>query len=137
MTGILKQYSDGETIFAQGDAPGDMYVIREGAVTVSRADDGTETQLATLKTGDFFGEMSVFDGKARSATVKASGPVTVEAMGKDELMAAVGDPMVWNMLVKLSGRIRAVDDSLEKLNVEDSSRRDAMSSISLRRNLYY
>jgi CRP/FNR family cyclic AMP-dependent transcriptional regulator len=137
MTGTLSKYADGDVIFRQGDAPGDMYVIREGSVTVSRSDDGTETMLATLGKGDFFGEMSLFDGKTRVATVKAVGDVMVEAIGKEQLMEQVGDPVVWNMLVKLSGRIRAVDESLEKMTVGDASRRDALSSISIRRNLYY
>ena len=137
MRGTLNRHADGDVIFRQGDAPGEMYVIREGSASVSRLDGGTETSLATLVKGDFFGEMSLFDGKPRSATVKAVGDVMVEAIGKDRLMEQVGDPVVWNMLVKLSGRIRAVDDSLEKLTVEDASRRDALSSIAIRRNLYY
>jgi CRP-like cAMP-binding protein len=137
MTGTLKKYADGDVIFSQGDAPGEMYVIHDGMVAVSRLEQGTETTLATLGKGDFFGEMSLFDGKTRSATVKAVGDVMVEAMGKDELMGQVGDPVVWNMLVKLSGRIRAVDDSLERFTVDDASRKDALSSIAIRRNLYY
>ncbi len=137
MTGIVKKFADGQVIFHQGDASGDMYVIRDGAVTVSRTEDGTETVLATLKAGDFFGEMSLFDGKPRSATVKAAGDVIVESVSKEQLAEQVNDPVVWGMLVRLSGRIRAVDDSLHKFTVEDASRRDAMGAISIRRNLYY
>jgi CRP-like cAMP-binding protein len=136
MNGTAKRYSAGDVIFRQGDAAGDMYLIRSGKVAVSLLDGGTSTTLATLKAGDFFGEMSLFDGKPRSATVTALDDVAVEAISKDNLSAQVDDT-VWNLLVRLSGRIRAADDSLGESASADASRRDALSNIAIRRNLYY
>ncbi|HEX9092944.1 MAG TPA: cyclic nucleotide-binding domain-containing protein [Coriobacteriia bacterium] len=137
MSGIVKTYSDGEVIFRKGDPSGGMYVIRAGQVAVLRKDDDAEATLATLKSGDFFGEMSLFDGKPRSATVRAIGDVEVEAVSREELVGQVGTDAVWHMLVKLSGRMRAVDDLLEKFAAEAASRQDALAAISIRRNLYY
>jgi CRP/FNR family cyclic AMP-dependent transcriptional regulator len=137
MSGTASRYADGDVIFHRGDPAGGMYVIREGRVAVLRAEDDDEQTLATLKTGDFFGEMSLFDGKVRSATVKAVGDVVVESVTKEELARQVGSDAVWQMLVKLSGRMRAVDDLLEKFASEAASRQDAMAAISIRRNLYY
>jgi CRP-like cAMP-binding protein len=137
VSGDVKRYSDGEVVFHRGDPAGGMYVIREGRVAVLRTEDDDEQTLATLKTGDFFGEMSLFDGKARSATVKAIGDVVVETVTKEDLAGQVGTDAVWQMLVKLSGRMRAVDDLLDKFASEAASRQDAMAAISIRRNLYY
>jgi CRP/FNR family cyclic AMP-dependent transcriptional regulator len=137
MSGTVRKYSDGEVVFRRGDPPGGMYVIRAGKVAVLRAEDDAEPTLATLKAGDFFGEMSLFDGKPRSATVKAVGDVEVEAVTREDLVSQVGTDAVWEMLVRLSGRMRAVDDLLEKFAAETASRQDAMAAISIRRNLYY
>jgi CRP/FNR family cyclic AMP-dependent transcriptional regulator len=137
MPGTVRTYSDGDVIFHRGDPPGGMYVIREGRVVVLRVEDGDEPTLATLKAGDFFGEMSLFDGKPRSATVRAVGDVVVETVAKEELAGQVGTEAVWQMLVKLSGRMRAVDDLLEKFATETASRQDALAAITIRRNLYY
>ncbi len=136
MTGHLKKFADGEVIFRPGDTPDCMYFIRGGGVTVSCVEDSIEILLASLKAGDFFGEMSLLDGKPRSATVKAPGDVVVESVSREQLAEQVRDPAAWGMLAKLAGRMRAVDDSLERLIVEDASRRDAMSAIAIRRNLY-
>lgn len=135
MNGTTKTFAAGQVVFRQGDAPGDMYLIRSGRAAVSLMDDGASTTLATLEAGDFFGEMSLFDGKPRSATVTALNDLIVEAIGREQFSAQV-DRTVWDMLVKLSGRIRAVDDSLEKHSAQDASRRDALSRIAIRRDLY-
>lgn len=136
MDGTVMEYTAGDVIFHEGDPPGDMFVIRSGRVVVSIADDGTSTTLATLEGGSFFGEMSVFDGKPRSATVTALDDVVLESVSRDHLASEM-DSAVWGMLVKLSGRMRAVDESLGKHTVDDATRADALSSIAIRRNLYY
>src|SRR6185436_11079967 len=62
-------YAAGEAIVAEGDAGDSMFVLARGeaAVTLSQ----TEGVVATLRTGAFFGEMSLLTGDARSATVSA------------------------------------------------------------------
>jgi CRP/FNR family cyclic AMP-dependent transcriptional regulator len=137
MSGAVRKFTDGEIVFRRGDPPGGMFMIREGRVAVLRTEDDDEQTLATLKCGDFFGEMSLFDGKPRSATVKAIGDVVIETVAKEDLAGQVGSDAVWQMLVKLSGRMRAVDDLLEKFATETASRQDAMAAITIRRNLYY
>jgi CRP/FNR family cyclic AMP-dependent transcriptional regulator len=136
MDGTVRKYAAGDVIFRQGDPAGEMYVIRNGRVAVSLLDDGTPTTLATLKKGDFFGEMSFFDGKPRSATVTALDDVVVDAVNSAQFEAQVDDSLR-EMIARLSGRIRAVDEMLEKASADDASRRDALSRIAIRRNLYY
>lgn len=56
-------------VVRQGDAGDSLFVIRSGAVRITRREPGGgETPLATLREGDYFGEMSLLTGKARNAT---------------------------------------------------------------------
>jgi signal transduction histidine kinase len=65
-------------IFKEGD-PGDgIYLIAEGEVSISVKMPNQQTcLLATIETGDFFGEMAVLDQGPRSATVTALKPTEV------------------------------------------------------------
>ena len=64
---------DGELIVKQ-DEPGDcMYLVVDGEVHVVHHRNGREISLATLKGGDFFGEIALVDYGPRSADVIAKG----------------------------------------------------------------
>src|SRR5262245_33047103 len=69
-----RRYAPGEIIFRQGDAADAFYVVESGSVDILAADanpaDG-DTIVASLGTGDEFGEMAFFDGGTRSATARA------------------------------------------------------------------
>lgn len=57
----------GAEVFAKGAKGDSLYVVIDGAV---RVHDGNET-IATFEKGDFFGELSLLDDEARSATATA------------------------------------------------------------------
>jgi CRP-like cAMP-binding protein len=67
-----RHFRRNEVIFHQGD-PGDaLHVITSGSVKiVLPSPEGEEAIIATLRTGDFFGELSLLDGEPRSATAVA------------------------------------------------------------------
>jgi small-conductance mechanosensitive channel/CRP-like cAMP-binding protein len=77
-------FAAGEPIIRQG-APGEsMFVIEQGRVAVSVADDGGATShLAELGPGEFFGEMSLLTGEPRSATVTACVETKLLTIDKD------------------------------------------------------
>ena len=62
----------GERIFEKGDAGNAMFIVKTGEFHATIHEDGREAILATFKTGDFFGEMSLLDGQSRSASVHAA-----------------------------------------------------------------
>lgn len=67
-----KTFAAGEQVIRQGDPGSSMYVIDSGRVQVSLESPETPPKpLADLGPGDFFGEMSLMTGEARSATVTA------------------------------------------------------------------
>lgn len=67
----------GEIIVREGDPPGPMYVIEQGRVRVYTHDDGAESHLEFLRTGDFFGELSLFRNEPRAASAQAVSDCTL------------------------------------------------------------
>lgn len=65
-------YKAGETVFHEHDHGDALYVVESGAVRIWVRDEDThDVTLSELKPGDFFGELSVFDGGERSANATA------------------------------------------------------------------
>ena len=121
--GVLgKVYPDGEAIVRQGAVGDCMYVVQSGRVEVVQMTDLGEQHLAYLETGDFFGEMAVFEKETRSATVRASGEARALKVDKKTLLRRIKeDPLLAvNLLQTMSHRIR-------DLNAELASRETAAS----------
>ncbi|HWB60230.1 MAG TPA: mechanosensitive ion channel family protein [Chthoniobacteraceae bacterium] len=68
----LLRYGRGEKLINQGDEGDSMFVLVNGTVDVHVNHEGMLTYVTTLKTGDYFGEMSLLTGEKRSATVIAN-----------------------------------------------------------------
>lgn len=64
------QYASGEAIVRQGDAARSLFVVAGGEASVTLA--GTKGEVARLRKGDVFGEMSLLTGEPRTATVTAA-----------------------------------------------------------------
>ena len=77
-----KSIGEGETIFHEGDSGDSMYFIREGAVEVVRGD----SVIATLGKGDYFGEMALLSSEKRNATIRATKPTQLAALGKGNFL---------------------------------------------------
>jgi len=73
----VRRLQAGEEIFHEGDAGDAWYVIFEGQANVLKDAVGGPTPISTLGVGACFGEMAILDGLARSATVRAAGPLTI------------------------------------------------------------
>ncbi|MBR4393662.1 MAG: cyclic nucleotide-binding domain-containing protein [Oscillospiraceae bacterium] len=114
----MKSFKKGEVIFRQGD-PGDcMYEIVYGRVGVyADYDRPGEKLLAELCEGDVFGEMSLIEKAARSATVVAldRGTQLIEITDDSFLSYFEEKPVkVFQIMQQLSQRLRqTTQDYLE------------------------
>lgn len=78
-----KLYAKGEQIVKHGESGASMFVILDGTVDVFLPlPEGGSERVATLESGDYFGEMSLLTGEPRSATVRAASDVFVMEVSK-------------------------------------------------------
>lgn len=73
-------YSAGVNIVSEGDAGDTAYIIERGECDVFKLVEGREVLIRRLGPGAVFGEMAVFTGGLRTATVVAVGEVTVKVI---------------------------------------------------------
>jgi CRP/FNR family transcriptional regulator, cyclic AMP receptor protein len=97
----------GTVMTRQGAVGGLAYVIASGQAEVSR--DGKA--IARLGPGDVVGELSLIDGKPRSATVTATTDLEVLELDSEDLLTLMrkAPPVVRKLLEALAQRVRAVD----------------------------
>jgi CRP-like cAMP-binding protein len=70
---VPRRFEAGEVVFKEGDEGSTCYIVRSGrARAVREHPDGRSITLAHFAPGDIFGEMSMFDGERRSATVETT-----------------------------------------------------------------
>jgi CRP-like cAMP-binding protein len=123
-TGFLgKLYRDGEVIIREGE-PGDcMFVVQAGEVEVVQHQEGQEVLLGVLAEEDIFGEMSLFTGEPRSATVRALGECRVLTIEKRSFLRRVHeDPsLAFRLMQRLCFRIKELDAELMARKVEDTA----------------
>lgn len=74
----LRRLEDGQRLHARGDLPDGLYGISKGAMRISNTGaDGREALLTVLSPGNWFGEISLFDGLPRTHDAHAMGPTEV------------------------------------------------------------
>jgi CRP-like cAMP-binding protein len=106
----------GEVIFRQGEKGIDLFVIQSGIVEISRGEGEQRTVMATLRQGDFFGEMSVLESMPRDADAVAVTHTELLVITQGGLLIRLRrDPtFAIEMLHKLSGRVRALNQQVER-----------------------
>ncbi|HLR06020.1 MAG TPA: mechanosensitive ion channel family protein [Pyrinomonadaceae bacterium] len=64
-------FAPGETLIRAGDEGSSMFVVHNGRVQVQLTESGKSRPVAVLSEGNFFGEMALFTGEPRTASVVA------------------------------------------------------------------
>src|SRR5215213_1941793 len=102
-------------LFRQGDKGDAMYLIESGRVQITiRDNDEQEVLLAELAQGDFFGEMSIIDGRQRSADARVIEDARLAILSRDAFLSFVrtNPDVALEMLSALTDRLRRTDELL-------------------------
>jgi len=116
-------------VFHQGDVGDGVYLVLVGELRARTLMSGTESILATFGTGDFFGDMALFDNGPRSADVVAnmdSSLLKVSAVNFYRLIReapALATPFLQAAARALSFRIRADNKKLTRISEQFSASR--------------
>ena len=97
-----------ETVVWEGEQGDSMYIIHAGACEILKDDGhGSNSRVAVIQKGNFFGEMSLLMNAARSANVQALEDSEAEVLNKDEFLGKIqNDPQfALNMITELADRV--------------------------------
>lgn len=82
---MLYSYENGETVFRQGQAGDAFYIVHEGSVEIRLRRWRVLTKtVATLKPGDFMGEIALISGEPRNATAVCVEPTLLFTLITDD-----------------------------------------------------
>lgn len=112
--GMTMHVAKGDTIFHKGTTGQQMFVILGGIVALY---DGKK-HLATVRTGEMFGEMALINSEPRSATAVAAEDCSLFVLDEttfQKLMTkSVAIRMLLNIIATQSHRLKAVNERLTK-----------------------
>lgn len=100
----------GEVVVTEGDCDDRLFLVVEGVIHIVRG----ETLLAEMGPGDFFGEIALFEGTARTATARAQTRVRLLVLERADLLSLLEEmPGIAVVLLQtLSRRVRELTDRL-------------------------
>ena len=129
---VSRKYESGNYIFLEESDGEQCFFVVKGSVKVTRlSKDGREVILAMLNQGDFFGEMSLLDGKSRSANVIALEKTEVLTLNRKDFLIVLHEyPKIAIQLLKeLASRLRKSDRQIASLSLSDAEKRIALCII--------
>jgi CRP/FNR family transcriptional regulator, cyclic AMP receptor protein len=129
----LEQRPAGSALFQAGDAGDSMYLVEAGRVRIHLRDaDGDDVTLVELARGDFFGEMALLDGKARSACATVVEDARLAVLQREDFLAFVrrNPDVSLKMLAAITTRLRRTDDLL-RLRVSRNVNEEAAARLTL------
>ena len=88
---VRRRYGASEIILRAGAQPEELYILAAGSVSVTCRDrHGGQREMARLRPGEWFGEMSLLTGEPASATVHAESEVEVWALPRAAFAVLTG-----------------------------------------------
>ena len=133
----LEPVRAGEVVFRQGEEGDSLLCVVEGQLeTLVKDIAGQEIVLAAVGPGDAVGEMSMLDGRPRSATVRCTEDAKLLVLARDHLLAVLprSPHLALDMMAQMAARARRVDDLLRSrvsrnVNEEVEAQRTAVERV--------
>ncbi len=122
----VRRFKKNDMILHEEDTSEFMYIILSGKVKVLQmTEEGRETILAFHEAGDFFGEMSLIDGKTVPAAVAAIENSEVAIISKNDFYALlfVQNKVLVQLLRIFCARIRGAYERIQILSFNNAAQR--------------
>jgi cAMP-binding proteins - catabolite gene activator and regulatory subunit of cAMP-dependent protein kinases len=119
------KYGPNTVLFREKEAGGAFYIVVSGSVKIYTSHGGSQKILATFQPGDSFGEMSLIDGKPRSATAETleeSTLLSIEARDFLHLLQEQFD-ITLEIMRDLVQRLRDTNEHVQDLTFLDARTR--------------
>ncbi len=121
--GMRKSFTKDSVVLFEHETGSALFVIVQGKLKVSRvSDDGKEVILTILSESDFFGEMAILDGLARSANVTAMEDSELFIIQRSEFLDLLQNhpEIAIALLQELTQRLRSADMKIKSLSLKDA-----------------
>ena len=111
-----ESFEAGEPIFQQGDTGSSLYIIEDGEVEISYGAGRWKVVLTTLFPGQYFGELSLFDGAPRSATAMATKASHMIRLDRDDLVEFVhrNPAAALRIIAEMGERLRQTNELMSR-----------------------
>ena len=123
---ITRSYDKDQVIILAEEEGDALFIISKGQVKVSIvSEDGREVILSLLGEGSVFGELSLLDGKPRSANVVATEDMELYMVRRSDFLQLVYKvpQIAVGLLAELAARLRKTDRKIEGLALLDVTSR--------------
>jgi CRP/FNR family transcriptional regulator, cyclic AMP receptor protein len=118
-----RSFGKGDTVFASGDIGSSLYVVRSGKVRIflPRRPGSDEVLLKLSAAGAYFGELSLFDDKPRSASVQALEDTVLLELTREALVQHLAEVphAAFAILAEMSERLRETNQLLSQRATKD------------------
>ncbi len=134
---VMRRRTAGSLIMAQDDPSDSLFVVQRGRVKLAiYGDNGRQMTLSVLGPGEFFGEVSAFDGGERGVSAEAVEDCTVLVLARDELFEHLQryPSTAVTFLMEMSRRMRRQNELIANLALRDVSVRLARTLVKLARD---
>jgi len=122
MAGLVRRYAEGAVILTEGAPGGQLHVIHEGQVRISKVVPGVgEEALTILQPGEFFGEVEFLDGSPASAQAVAHTECEILAIPHREMdvlmreRPEMASKFLWAFSRTLAMRLRETNQKMATL----------------------
>jgi CRP-like cAMP-binding protein len=114
---VSKKVAAGAVVFRESDDSDALYVVESGRVVISKhVQDQMDVVLTRFSSGDFFGEMGLFDAAPRSATAHAESDSILWRLDRKAFQQILSDypemaaRICYRLVIVFIERMRATND---------------------------
>lgn len=114
---VRETYEPGEFIFFEGDIDFHFYIIESGEVQIfTKTPEGSRLNIATIESGESFGEFALLDKAPRSASAQAITETVLVKISEKGFEQLISELPVWAscMLHNFAIRIKNMNSALKQ-----------------------